>query len=69
MNQKPGLSDGLRTALAAARRSPGWNSRPPTVKRFELGACILYVVPFRRWAYRRRERQTATWRSEQEAGR
>ncbi|WP_157469037.1 hypothetical protein [Dyella thiooxydans] len=64
MKQKPGLSDDLRTALAAARRSPGWNSRPPTVKRFELEACTLYVVPFRRWAYRRREKRADAWWNE-----
>lgn len=46
-------------ALAAANRSPGWNNRSRDVRRFDLGACTLYVVPFRRWAYRRLEQQTA----------
>jgi len=64
MNRKPGLSDDLRAALAAARRAPGWNSRPPTVKRFELGPCTLYVVPFCRWAYRRRDKRADAWWSE-----
>lgn len=61
MNPKSGSSNDMRTALAAANRSPGWNTRPREVKRFDLGACTLYIVPFRRWAYRRREQQTAAW--------
>lgn len=49
-------------ALSAADRSPGWNNRPRDVRRFKLGHCTLYVVPFRRWAYRRQEQQAAAWR-------
>lgn len=55
------LPDDVRIALDAAKRSPGWNSRHRDVRRFELGECTLYVVPFRRWAYRRQEERTATW--------
>lgn len=39
--------------LAAADRSPGWNNRPRDVQRFDVGTCALYVVPYRRWAYRK----------------
>lgn len=55
------LPHDVLAALAAADRSPGWNNRPRDVQRFTVGACALYVVPFRRWAYRRQEQQTATW--------
>lgn len=48
-------------ALAAANRSPGWNNRPRDVQRFNVGTCALYVVPYRRWAYRRQERRAAAW--------
>jgi hypothetical protein len=57
------LPRGVVAALAAADRSPGWNNRPRDVQRFELGACLLFVVPFRCWAYRRQEqRAAALWR-------
>ncbi|GAA0707921.1 hypothetical protein GCM10009105_07040 [Dokdonella soli] len=46
------LPDDVRTALAAAKRAPGWNSRSGAIRRFELGPCVLYVVPARCWAYR-----------------
>lgn len=52
-------------ALADAQRKPGWNSRSGDVKRFRLGACDLIVVPARRWAYRREEKQAAQWQREQ----
>jgi hypothetical protein len=52
----------VRTALTQADRSPGWNNRRGDVRRFELGRCTLYVVPFRCWAYRRMERQAQAWR-------
>jgi hypothetical protein len=58
---KPLLSADVLAALAAADRSPGWNSRPRDIQRFDLGYCALYVVPFRCWAYRRQEQQTAAW--------
>ena len=61
MTRKPKLSPIVLAALAAAGRSPGWNNRPRDVQRFDLGHCALYVVPFRRWAYRRQEQQTAAW--------
>jgi len=52
-------------ALDAANRKPGWNNRPREVQKFELESCTLYVVPFRRWAYRRQEQQTAAyWRAQ-----
>jgi len=61
MTGKIRLSIDVLSALAAADRSPGWNSRQRDVQRFELEHCTLYVVPFRRWAYRRQEQQTAAW--------
>ena len=55
----------LSAALDAADRKPGWNNRPREVQMFELDSCTLYVVPFRRWAYRRQEQQTAAcWRAQ-----
>ena len=47
-------------ALANANRAPGWNNRSPDIQRFDVG-CALYVVPYRRWAYRRQERMTAEY--------
>ena len=61
MNRRPVLTNDVRIALEAAGRRPGWNTRPRTVKRFELGECTLFVVPFRRWVYRRREKCTEAW--------
>jgi hypothetical protein len=61
MIRKPKLPSDVLAALAAAGRSPGWNNRQRNVQRFDLGQCALYVVPFRRWAYRRQEQQTAAW--------
>jgi hypothetical protein len=52
-NMQANLPDEILRALANAKRSPGWNNRRGDVKRFELGRCTLYVVPFRCWAYRR----------------
>jgi len=57
------LPDGLLAALERAQRTQGWNNRRDDVQRFELvnvygrAPCVLYVVPARRWAYRRWERQ------------
>jgi hypothetical protein len=61
MNRKTPVSSEVLAALIAADRSPGWNNRPRELRRFDLGNCALYVVPFRRWAYRRQEQQTAEW--------
>ncbi|MEO5622513.1 MAG: hypothetical protein ABIQ78_03700 [Dokdonella sp.] len=55
----------IATALKDAKRAPGANNRPRDVGRFDLGACILIVVPFRRWAYRSIERQAQAWRNQQ----
>jgi hypothetical protein len=60
------LPDDVRDALAQAARAPGWNNRSRDIRRFELvgphgEACALYVVPFRRWAYRRTELRAAEW--------
>lgn len=49
----------LQTALAPAIRSPGWNNRPRDVRQYKIGDCVLYVVPYRRWAWHRRERELA----------
>jgi hypothetical protein len=53
--QKIPLPANVRHALAAADRAPGWNNRDGCIRRFDLNGCALYVVPFRRWAYRRQE--------------
>lgn len=44
----------VERALADARRSPGWNLRMRDVLKFNLGPCVLFVVPARSWAYRER---------------
>ena len=56
------LPHDVTAALVATHRSPGWNNRSSDVQRFVVGACTLYVVPYRRWAYRRQERLTVEWR-------
>lgn len=58
---KAKLLDDVTAALAYAERTAGWNNRRGDVQRFELvncyghEPCLLYVVPARRWAYRRWE--------------
>ena len=59
------LPDDLLAALTVTNRKPGWNSRPREVQRFDLGTCTVYVVPFRRWVYRRQERQAEAWQAAQ----
>lgn len=60
---KAKLPDDVMRAIEQAKRTPGWNNRSGDVQRFELenvyghARCLLYVVPCRRWAYRRWERQ------------
>ncbi len=60
---KAKLPDDVLAALEHAKRTQGWNNRRDDVQRFELAnmyghdRCLLYVVPARRWAYRRLERQ------------
>ena len=61
MTAKTWIPADVLVSLAAAGRTPGWNNRPRDVQRFDLGQCVLYVVPFRRWVYRRQEQQTAAW--------
>jgi hypothetical protein len=51
------LPDDVLRTLINAERTRGWNCRPRDVRQFELGVCVLYVVPCARWAYRRIERQ------------
>lgn len=63
-------SDDVRRALAEADRRPGWNNRPRAIRRFDLDGgfghgCKLFVVPYRRFAYRRQELATAAYRREQ----
>ena len=66
---KPKLSDDVLRALAECDRAPGWNNHSRDVRRFDLAGgfghgCTLYVVPYRRFAYRRQERMTADyWRA------
>ena len=67
---KPKNTDDVLRALAEADRAPGWNNRARTVRRFDVPGgfghgCVLYVVPFRRWAYRRQEQATAAYWREQ----
>ena len=59
------LPEDLLRALGLTARTPGWNTRPRGVRRFDVGACVVYVVPFRRWAYRRQEQQEAAWHAAQ----
>lgn len=61
MTRQQELPADVLHALAAADRKPGWNNRPREVKRFALGDCQLYVVPYRCWSYRRQELQAAEW--------
>ncbi|HWG09878.1 MAG TPA: hypothetical protein VN693_00035 [Rhodanobacteraceae bacterium] len=71
---KPKLSDDVLIALEQAKRTAGWNNRRGDVQRFELAnvyghaRCLLYVVPVRRWAYRRSEQQAQQWQREREVG-
>jgi len=59
---KAKLPDDVLAALERAQRTQGWNNRRDGVHRFHLmnahgrAPCLLYVVPARRWAYRRWER-------------
>ena len=60
---KAKLPDDVMQAIEQAKRTAGWNNRRGDVQRFELAnvyghePCLLYVVPARRWAYRRWEQQ------------
>ncbi|MEO8804129.1 MAG: hypothetical protein ABI304_01975 [Rudaea sp.] len=68
---KPKLPDDVLHALETAKRTAGWNNRRGDVQRFELAKrcghahCVLYVVPARRWAYRRLEQNAAASHAEQ----
>lgn len=59
------LPDDVLAALERAKRTAGWNMRSDDVQRFILlhdpgrVPCRLYVVPARRWIYRRWERLRA----------
>lgn len=65
MMMKPKLTDEVIAALDYAKRTQGWNGRRGDVRRFQLDGCILYVVPYRRWAYRRKERASAaSWQAQ-----
>lgn len=65
------LPDDVLAALEQARRTAGWNNRRGDVQTFALPnpfghePCVLYVVPARRWAYRRWEQATAAYWREQ----
>lgn len=55
------LPDNVLAALTVTQRAAGWNFRPADTIRFDLPnadgtACRLLVVPYRRWAYRLRQR-------------
>lgn len=68
--KRESLSVEVAQALGEAARAPGWNNRSRDVKRFHLAhphglaPCTLYVVPFRRWAFRRIEQHAAALRDE-----
>jgi len=70
MTQRTNANDDIAQAIEHAKRTPGWNNRAGTVRRFDVpgGAghgCVLFVVPFRCWAYRRQEQATADyWRGQ-----
>lgn len=57
------LADEVTRAIEQAKRTPGWNNRRDVVQRFELandggrGPCVLIVVPCRRWANHRWQKQ------------
>lgn len=58
--QKSRLPVEVLRALTEADHAPGWNNRSRTIRRFNISGdfgrgCTLYVVPFRRFAYRRHE--------------
>lgn len=67
MKRGQSLPADVRRALAEAERSPGWNMRAGEIRRFAVGACTLFVVPYRRWAYRRQEQRAAEWHRKREA--
>jgi hypothetical protein len=67
---KPKNSDEVTRALLEADRTPGWNNRARTIRRFDVPGdfgrgCALYVVPYRRFAYNRQERAAAAYWREQ----
>ena len=68
MTRRNELPADVVQALVAADRKPGWNNRSREVKRFPLGECVLYVVPYRCWAYRRQELLAAEWHRQREQG-
>lgn len=54
------LPENVLAALTVTNRAAGWNFRPADTIRFDLPntdgtACRLLVVPYRRWAHRRRD--------------
>lgn len=58
------LPENVLAALTVTHRAAGWNFRPADTIRFDLPnddgtACRLLVVPYRRWACPRWERQAA----------
>ena len=63
MNYRPKISSEVAASLKAADRGRGWNSRSGQILRFEIGfepgRCVLYVVPFRRFAYHQQEKLRA----------
>lgn len=69
MTDESNLPDRITASLLAAERRPGWNNRGGRIERFTLGSCQLIVVPCKRWAYRRQERQVPACWSRPEARR
>ncbi len=67
---KSKLSDDVVRALREADCVPGWNNRNREIRCFTVPGdfgrgCTLYVVPYRRFAYRRQELATAVrWREQ-----
>jgi len=49
----------LAMAVGEAKRVPGWNFKEGAVRMLGVGACVVFVVPARKWAHRRAEKLQA----------
>jgi hypothetical protein len=70
MNYRPKITQEVRDVLNASGRVPGWNTKAPTVRRFEIGyepgRCVLFVPTYSVWAYNRRRKQAAEYASQRQ---
>lgn len=55
-------------ALRDAGRVPGWNFRPASIKRFQVGRCEVIVVPVRIFADNRKRRMATVHRLQRRGG-